>query len=68
MTACPVAEITTTVHCDWSDVISATPPLQDKSAEFSLSSVGVKNSIYAMLVMGVYEVLIEYNFTKANYR
>uniref|UniRef100_A0A673WCV7 FA complementation group I n=1 Tax=Salmo trutta TaxID=8032 RepID=A0A673WCV7_SALTR len=39
----------------------------DKSAEFSLSSVGVKNSIYAMLVMGVYEVLIEYNFTKANY-
>uniref|UniRef100_A0A8C7VAN9 FA complementation group I n=1 Tax=Oncorhynchus mykiss TaxID=8022 RepID=A0A8C7VAN9_ONCMY len=39
----------------------------DKSAEFSLSSVGVKNSIYAVLVMGVYEVLIEYNFTKANY-
>ncbi|KAL0968448.1 hypothetical protein UPYG_G00266970 [Umbra pygmaea] len=40
----------------------------DKSAEFSLaSSVGVKNSIYAVLVMGLYEVLIEYNFTKANY-
>ncbi|XP_018519642.1 LOW QUALITY PROTEIN: Fanconi anemia group I protein [Lates calcarifer] len=40
----------------------------DKSAEFSLgSSVGVKNNIYAVLVMGVYEVLIEYNFIKANY-
>uniref|UniRef100_A0A3P8ZEA7 FA complementation group I n=1 Tax=Esox lucius TaxID=8010 RepID=A0A3P8ZEA7_ESOLU len=40
----------------------------DKSAEFSVvSSVGVKNSIYAVLVMGVYEVLMEYNFTKANY-
>ncbi|XP_070406524.1 Fanconi anemia group I protein isoform X2 [Nothobranchius furzeri] len=40
----------------------------DKSAEFSLaSSVGVKNNIYAVLVMGVYEVLMEYNFIKANY-
>ncbi|KAM4619355.1 Fanconi anemia group I protein [Polymixia lowei] len=40
----------------------------DKSAEFSMaSSVGVKNSIYAVLVMGLYEVLIEYNFIKANY-
>ncbi|GLD60229.1 Fanconi anemia group I protein [Lates japonicus] len=40
----------------------------DKSAEFSLgSSVGVKNNIYAVLVMGVYEVLIEYDFIKANY-
>uniref|UniRef100_A0AAY4B2Z3 FA complementation group I n=1 Tax=Denticeps clupeoides TaxID=299321 RepID=A0AAY4B2Z3_9TELE len=40
----------------------------DKSAEFSLSSsVGVKNNIYAVLVMGVYEVLIEYNFVMANY-
>uniref|UniRef100_A0A668APJ8 FA complementation group I n=1 Tax=Myripristis murdjan TaxID=586833 RepID=A0A668APJ8_9TELE len=40
----------------------------DKSAEFSLgSSVGVKNNIYAVLVMGVYEVLIEYNFMKGNY-
>uniref|UniRef100_A0A8C5CU79 FA complementation group I n=1 Tax=Gadus morhua TaxID=8049 RepID=A0A8C5CU79_GADMO len=40
----------------------------DKSAEFSTaSSVGVKNSIYAVLVMGVYEVLLEYNFIKANY-
>ena len=45
------------------------PPPQDKSAEFSLaSSVGMKNSIYATLVMGVYEVLLEYNFIKANYR
>ncbi|XP_053282030.1 Fanconi anemia group I protein [Pleuronectes platessa] len=40
----------------------------DKSAEFGIgSSVGVKNNIYAVLVMGVYEVLIEYNFIKANY-
>uniref|UniRef100_A0A8C5DPJ8 FA complementation group I n=1 Tax=Gouania willdenowi TaxID=441366 RepID=A0A8C5DPJ8_GOUWI len=40
----------------------------DKSAEFSMgSSVGVKNSIYAALVMGLYEVLMEYNFIKANY-
>ncbi|XP_034733934.1 Fanconi anemia group I protein isoform X2 [Etheostoma cragini] len=40
----------------------------DKSAEFSMgSSVGVKNSIYAVLVMGVYEILMEYNFIKANY-
>ncbi|XP_070764117.1 Fanconi anemia group I protein [Enoplosus armatus] len=40
----------------------------DKSAEFSMgSSVGVKNNIYAVLVMGVYEVLLEYNFIKANY-
>lgn len=43
--------------------------LQDKSAEFSMaSSVGVKNSIYAVLVMGMYEVLIEYNFLIGNYR
>ncbi|XP_042266424.1 Fanconi anemia group I protein isoform X2 [Thunnus maccoyii] len=40
----------------------------DKSAEFSMgSSVGVKNNIYAVLVMGVYEVLMEYNYIKANY-
>ncbi|KAK5867624.1 hypothetical protein PBY51_012095 [Eleginops maclovinus] len=40
----------------------------DKSAEFSMgSSVGVKNNIYAVLVMGVYEILMEYNFIKANY-
>ncbi|NXD76550.1 FANCI protein, partial [Halcyon senegalensis] len=35
----------------------------DKSADFSLSSgVGVKNNIYAIQVMGICEVLIEYNF------
>lgn len=28
----------------------------------------MKNNIYAGLVLGVYEVLIEYNFIKANYR
>ncbi|KAM9352409.1 Fanconi anemia group I protein [Symphorus nematophorus] len=40
----------------------------DKSAEFSMgSSVGVKNNIYAVLVMGLYEILMEYNFIKANY-
>uniref|UniRef100_A0A665VLZ7 FA complementation group I n=1 Tax=Echeneis naucrates TaxID=173247 RepID=A0A665VLZ7_ECHNA len=40
----------------------------DKSAEFSMgSSVGMKNNIYAVLVMGVYEVLMEYTFLKANY-
>ncbi|XP_076122446.1 Fanconi anemia group I protein [Alosa pseudoharengus] len=40
----------------------------DKSAEFSMaSSVGVRNSIFATLLMGLYEVLIEYNFTTANY-
>ncbi|KAL7858332.1 hypothetical protein AOLI_G00184340 [Acnodon oligacanthus] len=40
----------------------------DKSAEFSMaSSVGVKNSIYAVLVMGIYEVLMEYIFITGNY-
>ncbi|XP_075870862.1 Fanconi anemia group I protein isoform X2 [Nelusetta ayraudi] len=40
----------------------------DKSAEFStVTSVGTKNNIYAILVMGVYEVLMEYNFINANY-
>ncbi|KAM5171281.1 Fanconi anemia group I protein [Mantella aurantiaca] len=40
----------------------------DKSADFSLnSSVGMKNYTYAVLVMGVCEVLIEYNFTTANF-
>lgn len=33
-----------------------------------VSSVGIKNNIYAVLVMGMYEVLLEYNFTEANYR
>ncbi|OCT89735.1 FA complementation group I L homeolog isoform X1 [Xenopus laevis] len=40
----------------------------DKSADFSLASgVGVKNNIYAVLVMGICEVLIEYNFIIANF-
>ncbi|NWU81306.1 FANCI protein, partial [Onychorhynchus coronatus] len=40
----------------------------DKSADFSLSSgVGVKNNIYAIQVMGICEVLIEYNFTIGNF-
>ena len=43
-------------------------PLQDKSADFSLaSSVGIKNNIMALLVLGVYEVcklheIFDYNF------
>ncbi|KFV69971.1 Fanconi anemia group I protein, partial [Dryobates pubescens] len=40
----------------------------DKSADFSLSSgVGVKNNIYALQVMGICEVLIEYNFNIGNF-
>ncbi|XP_043934143.1 Fanconi anemia group I protein [Protopterus annectens] len=40
----------------------------DKSADFSLSSnVGVKNNIFAILVMGICEVLMEYNFLAGNY-
>ncbi|XP_033022355.1 Fanconi anemia group I protein isoform X1 [Lacerta agilis] len=40
----------------------------DKSADFSQSTgVGLKNNIYAILVMGVCEVLIEYNFSIGNF-
>ncbi|NWX49575.1 FANCI protein, partial [Steatornis caripensis] len=40
----------------------------DKSADFSLSSgVGVKNNICAIQVMGICEVLIEYNFNIGNF-
>ncbi|XP_061855321.1 Fanconi anemia group I protein [Colius striatus] len=40
----------------------------DKSADFSLSSgVGVKNNIYAIQVMGICEVLMEYNFNTGNF-
>ncbi|XP_060116244.1 Fanconi anemia group I protein isoform X1 [Heteronotia binoei] len=40
----------------------------DKSADFSQTTgVGVKNNIYAILVMGVCEVLIEYNFSTGNF-
>ncbi|XP_041608663.1 Fanconi anemia group I protein isoform X2 [Vulpes lagopus] len=41
----------------------------DKSADFSQNSgVGIKNSICASLVMGICEVLIEYNFSISNFR
>lgn len=40
----------------------------DKSADFSQStSTGIKNNICASLVMGVCEVLIEYNFSVSNF-
>ncbi|KAM6304685.1 Fanconi anemia group I protein [Podargus strigoides] len=40
----------------------------DKSADFSQTSgVGVKNNIYAIQVMGICEVLIEYNFNVGNF-
>ncbi|XP_011750583.2 Fanconi anemia group I protein isoform X4 [Macaca nemestrina] len=40
----------------------------DKSADFSQStSIGIKNNICAFLVMGVCEVLIEYNFSISNF-
>uniref|UniRef100_A0A8C9K0G9 FA complementation group I n=1 Tax=Panthera tigris altaica TaxID=74533 RepID=A0A8C9K0G9_PANTA len=40
----------------------------DKSADFSQSTgVGIKNNICASLVMGVCEVLIEYNFSISNF-
>ncbi|XP_047288779.1 Fanconi anemia group I protein isoform X4 [Homo sapiens] len=41
----------------------------DKSADFSQStSIGIKNNICAFLVMGVCEVLIEYNFSISSFR
>ncbi|XP_062998739.1 Fanconi anemia group I protein [Elgaria multicarinata webbii] len=40
----------------------------DKSADFCQSTgVGLKNNIFAILVMGICEVLIEYNFTVGNF-
>ncbi|XP_037000930.2 Fanconi anemia group I protein [Artibeus jamaicensis] len=40
----------------------------DKSADFSQSTgVGIKNNICASLVMGICEVLIEYNFSISNF-
>ncbi|XP_058150652.1 Fanconi anemia group I protein isoform X2 [Dasypus novemcinctus] len=40
----------------------------DKSADFSQSTdIGIKNNICAHLVMGVCEVLIEYNFSISNF-
>ena len=42
---------------------------QDKSADFSLgNSVGIKNNIFAILVLGIYEVLMEYSFTSGQLR
>ncbi|XP_045417679.1 Fanconi anemia group I protein isoform X3 [Lemur catta] len=49
------------------DHISLEEPL-DKSADFSQStSIGIKNNICAFLVMGICEVLIEYNFSISNF-
>ncbi|ELU05346.1 hypothetical protein CAPTEDRAFT_103113, partial [Capitella teleta] len=40
----------------------------DKSADYSCnSSVGVKNTVNALLVSGIYEVILEYTFTTGNY-
>ncbi|XP_054433560.1 Fanconi anemia group I protein [Pteronotus mesoamericanus] len=40
----------------------------DKSADFSQSTgIGIKNNICASLVMGICEVLIEYNFSISNF-
>ena len=42
---------------------------QDKSADFSLAnSVGIKNNIYAILVLGTYETLMEYIFVSSQFR
>ncbi|XP_077867425.1 ornithine aminotransferase, mitochondrial-like [Saccoglossus kowalevskii] len=42
--------------------------LSDKSADFSVTSgVGTRNNIHAILVMGIYEVLMEYNFTGGDF-
>ncbi|XP_059768480.1 Fanconi anemia group I protein isoform X4 [Balaenoptera ricei] len=49
------------------DQISLQEPL-DKSSDFSQSTgIGIKNNICASLVMGVCEVLIEYNFSISNF-
>lgn len=40
----------------------------DKSADFScINSVGVKNNIYAILLLNTYEVLMEYAFETGNF-
>ena len=42
---------------------------QDKSADFSFAnSVGVRNNIFAILVLGTYEVLIEYSYITGKMR
>ena len=41
---------------------------QDKEADFTSSSgVGVRNTIYALLLSGLYEVLIEFNISLAQF-
>nr|KAG5697291.1 hypothetical protein BaRGS_004957 [Batillaria attramentaria] len=41
----------------------------DKAADFSTAnSVGVRNNIFAILLLGTYEVLMEHNFTAGNFR
>lgn len=43
--------------------------LQDKSADYSLTnSVGVKNNIFSILVLGIYESLMEYTFHSGEFR
>ncbi len=42
--------------------------LQDKSSDFSAAStVGQKNNVYLLLVVGLYEALIEYNFCSPDF-
>jgi len=42
---------------------------QDKAADFSTAnSVGVRNNIFAILLLGSYEVLMEHSFTAGNSR
>ena len=42
---------------------------QDKAADFSTAnSVGVRNNIFAILLLGSYEVLMEHSFTAGNFR
>ena len=42
---------------------------QDKSADYSTTTgVGVRNMLYALLVLGTYEALIEYNVMKTEHR
>ena len=42
---------------------------QDKAADFSTAnSVGVRNNIFAILLLGSYEVLMEHNFTTGDFR
>ena len=43
--------------------------MQDKSADYSLAnSVGVRNNIFAILILGTYEVLMEHCYILGNMR